>query len=78
MQYDEIDHWIRTTRPDIWRRLFPLHVFYKNVITKKIAENCEFLTCFEETEQIAMDVVTWVETLPEDLVSGFDLLSQIL
>ncbi|WP_249197264.1 replication endonuclease [Gluconobacter wancherniae] len=76
VQYDEIDHWIRTTRPDIWRRLFPLHVFYKNEITQRIAENCEFLACFEETEQVAMDVVAWVETLPEDLVSGFNLLSQ--
>lgn len=76
MQYEEIDHWIRTTRPDVWRRLLPLHGIYKNKITRKVAENCEFLACFEETEQVAMEVVDWVETLSDDLVSGFDLLSQ--
>ncbi|WP_252350051.1 replication endonuclease [Gluconobacter cerinus] len=76
VQYDEIDHWIRTTRPDIWRRLLPLHGIYKNEITHKVAENCAFLACFEETEQVAMEIVDWVETLSDDLVSGFDLLSQ--
>jgi len=76
VQYEQIENYIRTDRPDIWGRLLPLHVFYKNVITRKTAENCDFLACYEEAEQVAMEVIDWVETLPDDLVSSFDLLSQ--
>lgn len=76
MQYEEIESYIRADRPDIWRRLYPLHGFYKNEITRITAENCVFLACYEEAEQVAREVITWVETQPDDLVSGFDLLSQ--
>ncbi|MCO6161157.1 hypothetical protein NF685_14050, partial [Asaia lannensis NBRC 102526] len=76
MQYEEIESYIKTDRPDIWRRLYPLHGFYKDQITQITAENCVFLACYEEAEQVAREVIAWVETQPDDLVSGFDLLSQ--
>gem|GEM_PF-5477248 len=76
MQYEEIESYIKTDRPDIWRRLYPLHGFYKNEITRITAENCVFLACYDEAEQVAREVIAWVETQPDELVSGFDLLSQ--
>jgi len=76
VQYEEIESYIRADRPDIWRRLYPLHGFYKDQITRITAENCVFLACYEEAEQVAREVIAWVETQPDELVSGFDLLSQ--
>ncbi|GBR55555.1 hypothetical protein AA106555_2047 [Neokomagataea thailandica NBRC 106555] len=76
MQYEEIESYIKTDRPDIWRRLCPLHRFYKDQITRTTAENCVFLACYEEAEQVAHEVIAWVKTQPDELVSGFDLLSQ--
>ncbi|MDR6182944.1 rolling circle replication-associated protein [Asaia bogorensis] len=76
MQYEEIESYIRADRPDIWRRLYPLNGFYKDQITRITAENCVFLACYEEAEQVAREVIAWVETQPDELLSGFDLLSQ--
>lgn len=50
MQYEEIESYIRTNRPDIWRKLYPLHGFYRNEITRITAENCVFLACYEEAK----------------------------
>ncbi|CAI3947572.1 unnamed protein product [Commensalibacter communis] len=75
MLYKQIELILRYEYPKVWKQLFPLHYTYKNIITKKIKESCEFLACYEENEQVAIEFVEWFRTVPKDIKSSFELIS---
>ncbi|BCI67433.1 hypothetical protein [Acetobacter aceti] len=71
MNYEQIEIILRNEHPEIWRTLLSLNPFYKNQITRKIAETCGVSDCHELAEQ----VVTWVESCSTDVRDSFALLS---
>ncbi|WP_099349100.1 hypothetical protein [Acetobacter aceti] len=71
MKYEDIEIVIRQNHPRIWQDLLSLNPFYKNQITRKIAEKCGFPDVYELAEQ----VVTWVESCSPDVHDSFELMS---
>lgn len=71
MKYEQIEIYLRNYYPDIWKNLLSLHHTYKNLISQKIAENCNSY----DAEEVAEHVVEWVNSCPVDLINGFNLMS---
>lgn len=71
MKYEQIEIYLKNYYPKIWKNLLSLHHTYKNLISQKIAENCQSY----DAEEVAEHVVDFVDAMPNDLINGFNLMS---
>ena len=71
MKYEQIEIYLRNCYPTHWKNLLSLHHTYKNLITQKMAENCEY----NDIAEVAECLIEFIDSMPKDLINGFNLMS---